>query len=394
LLKPEQYSDAGFVLYWVKTLQILNFGLISGYVVVFYRNNKQISAKNYSRVELEDSISFILISLVMLTFSISSIFFGLFFDECFFWSGLIFLSLIIFYALEPIARVRNKLYVSLIPDLFVYISMISVLTITYLVIGSSYKDIKSSLFMSYVFLFVFLLSLLTCFNSNIIRSLFGYIKQIKIRTLLSSGTQLFKLGFPVYLASVLYVLLIGVDRIALKLSNSNELAVYLLASQIAVGAMLPLTSLNFVATVDLGEKYREGLINNKLLLKRLFRSIFIYVIFVSIATIISYLTSHFLNDAFKNLWFFVLSLTLGYGAFSVAGTISPLFALCGKARLPAIVLFFLLLITIFQNALYIYYGFDAFYLVGLTSLWLVIYSIFSIFYVHKIIKLNIYQNTI
>ena len=113
-LGPATYGAIGFFLYLSKTLLVGHLGSVSGYIFCTYNKPRYALACRYPLYYLAQLALVSVIAMVI----------GLFLGKVYFYSGLAFLLLTPYHAIEPTCRVDRRFYVSLLPDLVMHLILL------------------------------------------------------------------------------------------------------------------------------------------------------------------------------------------------------------------------------------------------------------------------------
>lgn len=368
VLPPDVFGVLLQITFLAKFLQITNFGAASGYFVSRYSQAGPLAADTpqsegrYARsyaLQLAGISSLLLIGAALLVPD--------------YMLGLVAFALFIpLFVCEPLFRYRRKFYFSLVPDLFLALAM-------WAVIAAHLAGKTQGLPLLY---FAVLVAMVTGLCAVIVRRTSSRAIYVGIRPYAPRQYgQILRLGLPLYLGTAMFTLASSADRLFLPLHvSSRDINLYFLAHQLTIGAMLFVTSTNFVNAVDLGQARQEGASLSVALLWRKLRqaTLLLLASIVILAASVYVLEQHVLGADYAQLLHITLTLAAGLGLFFLAGTVTPVLAYLHQ-QLPMTWLMGAVACLLFANNLMaLYYGYSIFWLASMTSVAFFIYALVAI----------------
>lgn len=377
LLPPEHFAILMTTAFVAKFLQITNFGAISGYFVSRY------SAINSSATlnESKEPRFLLFLFLQMAGFGLMTLWVTVLWLPKYSLGVAAFLFLVPIFVVEPSLRYRRFFSFSLLPELILSSALLAV------ALGNSLKILPEGHSTPYLWL-------VACSSAiSVIYALFRL--KMRVRAVFEKGFgpknyhRFLAYGAPVYLGSSLFLIASSADRLLFPLHGSDEqVGVYFLAYQLCMGAMIFLTAINFINTVNLGEARNDAVtIPTELIVKKLGIASMVgagsYTVLLLGGLMLEY---YFLPESFQGLTVVVAMLGLGLLVFFIASAVTPIVAYFGR-QTPltygmAIVAIFLLV-----NNGYVYWqGLGPLWLAVGTTLGFVFYGIFAIWHTFKVIR--------
>lgn len=377
LLSSEQFSTLITAAFVAKFLQIMNLGATSGYFVSRYSGDESRADLN-SRAEPHFLLYFFA-QLTLLGVSILAIVM-LWLPE-YTLGGVVFLFLVPIFVVEPSLRYRRFFSFSLAPELVLALALLAVaLAGTTAVLPNSYT--VSYLLVVACLSVIFILFVISKHSFKIpVTNTSGFG--------LRSYRHVLTLGFPVYVGSALFLAASSADRLLLPLYGTDEqIGIYFLAYQLCMGAMIFLTAINFVNTVNLGEarKHPAG-VNSSMILQKLR--------FAALVALSSYLTlcfggvileAFFLPSSFTGLSRIVLLLGVGLSVFYISNAVTPIVAYF-RRQMPLTAAMAVVVLVLLSNNAFVYWqGLGPVWLASGTALAFAFYGVFAIWYTFKTLR--------
>lgn len=376
LLSSEQFATLMTAAFVAKFLQIMNFGATAGYFVSRYSG-----AKSSTDVNAESEPRFLFFFLAhmtllgLLVLGIATVWLPKYST-----GGLAFLLLVPIFVVEPSLRYRRFFSFSLMPELVLSLAMLSV---TIAVAADLLPGRKASPYIWVVaFLSIGVMVFISCRHSL-------NISMLKISGFgLRRYCHVLAMGSPVYFGSALFIVASSADRLLLPLYGSDsQIGIYLLAYQLCVGAMIFLTAINFVNTVNLGEARKSvegasrGVITQKLRVAVLV-ALGSYLALCIGSTV---LEVFFLPPSFTGLSNIVSLLGVGLSAFYISNAVTPIAAYF-RRQMPLTIAMALVALALLSNNAFVYWqGLDPVWLASGTALAFVFYGVFAIWFTFKVL---------
>lgn len=357
-----------------KFLQLCNFGATNGYFVSRYSGQGPLSQAVPGR-ERHYLLFFLLQMILLGTVVLGA---ALWWFPQYRIGAVAFLLIAPIFAVEPYLRYRRNFSFSLMPDLIISIALLSVVAVH--VLQAEISNIAG-------YYLVVIAALTVLFVILAVR------RHAPSKGSASLGLrgygEILSLGAPVYAGSLLFIATSSMDRLILPLHGTDEqVALYFLGQQLSVGAMIFLTALNFVNTVDMGEaRQQRAEISPRFILKKL--SIAAGVGMASFGALIAgavMLERLFLPSSFDGLTIVIFLLGLAFGVFFTAGSVTPLAAYY-RRQLPLTFAMGVCALAVLANNIYaVHNGLGAIWLAGGTAIALSLYAIFATCFTLAIVK--------
>lgn len=357
-----------------KLLQLCNLGATNGYFVSRYSGHGPLS-QSVPGTERHYLLYFLLQMILLGAMVLAA---ALWWLPQYRIGAMAFLLIVPIFAVEPYLRYRRNFSFSLMPDLLLSIALLSVVAVH--VLRAETASIAGSYLMVIAALTVLFLIL-------------AMRRHVPGKGSASLGWrgygEILSLGAPVYLGSLLFIAASSMDRLILPLHGTDEqVALYFLGHQLSVGAMIFLTAINFVNTVDMGEaRQQHAEISPRFILRKL--SIAAGVGMASFVVLIAgaaMLQSMFLPSSFHGLTMVTLLLGFAFGVFFTAGSVTPLAAYY-RRQLPLTFAMGLGALAVLANNLYaVHNGLGAIWLAGGTAMVLSLYAIFAVCFTLATVK--------
>lgn len=376
LLSPDQFSTLVTAAFVAKFLQITNFGAVSGYFVSRYsgtESSSTLSAAEEPRFTLIFLAQLAAVGLVVLgvaTILVPTYFLG----------AIAFLFLVPLFVIEPSLRYRRFFSFSLLPELILSIALLAAALTK---AAGLFPDSNSRLYLWIVASLCGVVIAFVLVKRNSRRFLCE-----KPSLSLKKYGRIIALGGPVYLGSALFILASSADRLLFPLYGTDEqIGVYFLAYQLCMGAMIFLTAINFVNTVNLGEARNSAeAFQGELVSKKLRLAFFVAVGSYSalgIGGII--LEAYFLPDSFQDLSKVVFMLGLGLSVFFVSSAVTPIVAYFRRQMPLTIGMAIVALVLVANNGFVYWKGLGPVWLATGTALALALYGVFAVWHTFKVI---------
>lgn len=376
LLPTGTFSTLMTAAFLAKFLQILNLGAISGYFVSRYSVDGPLQ-RNDLGTERQFLLRYFaqMASLAAIVITVATIWLAEYRI-----GAIAFLLLVPLYVLEPALRYRRSFSFSLAPEFLLSLALLAAL------VAYTAGVPERQLTPVYLAVLVILaLGLIALTMRRHVGDGFGGSAAFRLR----DYGRVISVGIPVYLGSALFMVASSADRLLLPLYGSKEqIAIYFLAYQLSVGAMIFVTAFNFVNTIDLGEArqnmmaIRESLVVEKLKTATLVASVS-YGALVGGAFI---LEGAFLNDSFKGLGLLVALIGAGLACFFISGAITPIVAYFQR-QIPLTISMGLMAIALFANNAWVYWnGLSVVWLAAGTALTLTIHSGFAAWFTFSVLR--------
>ncbi|MCL5260312.1 MAG: hypothetical protein M1561_01315 [Gammaproteobacteria bacterium] len=375
ILDPAVFGQVAFAMYLVKLFLTGQLGSESGFLFNSYVRQNNIP---HFAFILFYSIQLLFIAVVVY---FSSVFMGNVYAK----SAVFFVLLIPFFTLNPILRVKKLYYATLLPDVLICFAVLAgVLFNKYC---ASFFSVTFNTIMWYSFGFLILSYPLLVFFIKKVGLVIGF-RDIISRKTLKIYFDILCDGFPMYMGTLAYAILLAIDRFFLeRYHNFSALGLYTLALQLSLGASLPISSQNFINVIDIGEKKREDAAMRGILLDNLKRAFIAGVIFYVILLVASFVLEKYFLIKYPGLCKVTAGLGLGVILFFISGSITPIAFYNREQKALTAFLFAIVLLTIIHNWIILLLRAPQIYAAYCTSFWLAVYSLFAIWYTYKKITL-------
>lgn len=313
VLPTAQFSALMTAAFLAKFLRILNLGAMAGYFVSRYSGEGPLASAE-PRSE-RHYLGFFLLQMIGLGVIVAVI--SVVWMPQYTVGAIAFFLIAGLYVLEPALRYRRNFSFSLAPEFLLSVALIAALL-------ASLSGISGpALYTVYLAVTGFAaVAVVALAMRNRVKDFRGAIGGLDVR----GYAGIVRLGGPVYLGSALFLVASSMDRLLLPLyGTEDQVAVYFLANQLAIGSMIFVTAINFVNTVNLGEIRQEnthvapGLVAAKL------RSAALVALGSYLALILGafVLETGFLPEDYTGLTLVVLVLGSGLALFFTSNAITP-----------------------------------------------------------------------
>lgn len=369
-LGVEEFGVVAFLLFLAKFMHITNFGSASGYIYQTYNNSDEIR-DSYTVIYFSHLV---LVSVFLLLIVLTVCWNKTCADNLYHWPIIFFLIQSPLYAIEPRSRVKRRFYISLLPELFLVTSLAVSVYIT-----SEYdtKDLSSVLVVTLAILVVQVGFFLVAHIRGSIAIKLG--NPADIGRAIKDYVGLLKSGFPLYIGTMLFLIFLLIDRYYIKNYHSEELlGVYMMAFNFAFISSLIIGSLNFMNAINIGESLKSGILDMQGMKKNLKYMILsgagLYIVII----IASYAAESTILEGYPNLTAQVAMLSFGFMCFYISGNFSPILFFRGKQYLLTRALIVMLVISFCSNIIFVILNLPGEYIAGVTSLLLLLYSVYSL----------------
>ncbi len=370
VLGPALYGQVFLVMFIAKLLLLGNLGSISGYMHSFYDAKK---------TPLSSDAFVLSYGLHLLSFSAVAIALGFFIDKVYFLGAICFSLLLPFFLVEPVLRVKRMFYISLLPDWALNLSLLMGLFYYYLY-GSPDSD-----FEGFISPFLFALGFFSFSFLLWINWRWGLVRRLALARPMFSYVDLVKIGLPLFAGTAAFSLFLFVDRFFLERYHSAEsLGIYMLAFQLATGATLILTSLNFTAGVDYGELIKKNKPFGVFVARRSRQALFVSAVSMLLLLIGVFVLQHYFFQEYHGLTLSTLFLGVGLCGFYTAGSITPVAFYLNKQKVLMVAMFVVVIFAVSGNLYVVSSGLDYIWISALSGFWLSCYSFFAIQYVFRL----------
>lgn len=314
VLPTEQFSALMTAAFLAKFLRILNLGAIAGYFVSRYSGDGPLASAD-PRSERR-YLGFFLSQMVGLGVIVAAV--SVVWLPQYTVGAIAFLLIAGLYVLEPALRYRRNFSFSLAPEFLLSVALIAVLL-------ASLSGISGpALFTVYLAVTGFAAIAVTALAlRNSVQDFRGATGGLDGR----GYAGIVRLGGPVYLGSALFLVASSMDRLLLPLyGTEDQIAIYFLANQLAIGSMIFVTAINFVNTVNLGETRQENTHVEPGMVAAKLRSAALVAGGSYLALILGALVleNGFLPENYSGLTLVVLVLGAGLGLFFTSNAITPI----------------------------------------------------------------------
>ena len=377
VLPTEQFSALMTAAFLAKFMQILNLGATAGYFVSRYSTDGWLqddapgAERNFLLGFLTQMTGFGLLVLGAAALWLTEYQTG----------AATFLLLVPLFVLEPLLRYRRNFSFSLAPEATLALALIAAML-------AHLSGITASA-LAQAYLWAVALCVLFAISVPL-RRLSG-IWRAQAGTSFSPGAygQVLLSGGPVYLGTALFLVASSMDRLLLPLYGTDEqISVYFLAQQLSIGAMIFVTAINFVNSVNLGEARKEATsVDRALVVDKLRHAALVaggsYGALMA-GTVL--LEAVFLPESFDGLAWVVLLLGAGMAFFFTAGAITPIVAYFRK-QLPLTFSIGAVALALAANNAWVYLsGHGEVFLAAGTALALTAHAIFAVVFTFSVLR--------
>lgn len=372
MLEPGTFGIVAFFLYLVKWLLIAHCGAISGYTICSYSDttgNLPCSFPLFYQMQLSMA-------------GLAVVLFGILFGDVYLFVGVAFIILSPYFSVEPVLRIERAFYISLLPDIVLYVS---VLLAVLRAMGSDSQStaqtvMRSTLGIMLVAGSVPLLLLVRSWRRVLGSTIFPVRREnlIKYRALV-------RMGLPQFVGSLGFAVLLFLDRYFLEgYHPSAALGTYMLAVQLAAGAALLVSSRNFVAAIDLGEILRDGRDLRRMIRAQILQSSGIALGCYTLLIASGFVLEFHVLPAYDGLTVAVVGWSLGLMAFHVAGSVTPIAVYLKRQAPLTLTLWLCVGLVVLQNLLVLRGNLSWLLLPIGSGFWLAAYAVFALIFTWKI----------
>jgi O-antigen/teichoic acid export membrane protein len=375
-LPPAQFSALMTAAFLAKFLQIANLGATAGYFVSRYSEQGPLAQcalgaeRRFLGFYLAQMAGMGLIVLGVAAIWLPEYLVG----ACAF---LLFAPL---FVVEPVLRYRRNFSFSLAPEFLLALALLSVLAAS--VVGVSERMLPVVYLGTIGALAV---GLIVLAMRRRIDELRGDPGDFGLR----SYAQVVRLGGPVYLGSALFLVASSMDRLLLPLYGSDEqIGIYFLAQQLAVGSMIFVTAINFVNTVNLGEaRQLKDQVDRSMVAKKLRLAALValgsYSLLIAGVALLEYA---FLPKSFDGLAVVVGVLGAGLACFYTSNAITPIVAYF-RRQMPLTISMGCVAVALGANNAWVFWkGLGAVWLAAGSALALALHATFAIWFTFMILR--------
>lgn len=367
VLGPALYGKLFLMMFVAKLLLLGNLGSISGYMHGFYNAEQP----------PPDSGSFVLsYGVHLLLFSCAAIMFSLFLGRVYFLGAICFALLLPFFVVEPVLRVKRLFYISLLPDWALNLSSL-ITMFYYLFYGSPDNDFEPVVAVFLCALAFFSVAFLFFTNWR-----WALVRRLASVRLMFNYIELIKVGFPLFAGTAAFSLFLFVDRFFLERYHPAEsLGAYMLAFQLASGATLILTSLNFTAGVDYGELIKQKKPLAGFVVQRLQQALVVSVLSLILLLVGIYILQQYFFQGYRGLICAAFFLGVGLCGFYAAGSITPIAFYLNKQSFLMKTMFVVVALAVLGNIYVVSNGLDYIWISVFSGFWLLCYAFVAVRYV-------------
>jgi O-antigen/teichoic acid export membrane protein len=363
ILGVEIYGTVIFTVQLVLFLSLITLGGASGFIWRYYSDYDELLVSEFPL------LNFLWFSFFGTVFLVVS----LFFSDHLMWTCIIFLISAPSISVEPVLRVNNMFNLTVVPEVILNV----IVTVMFL-----FAYFFSLITLNSAFL-IFVAGYLTAHLSYIIwlqkkQKFFQPLTRQVIKSVPRKYFRLIKKGFPLFIATAMYVVFSFLDRIFIsRFHTPEDLSVYSLAFQLVLAVSLGLQALNYVHGVKIGEALKKGRALHRTLRRALQNNLlFSMISFIGILGI-TWTLSNSLYKEFSNLLIVVAVMGVGMVAYHVQGAVSPYIFYIEKRRLVNTCLVLMVATELMVNVVVALQGKSYMYLVMSSSILYFLYSLIS-----------------
>lgn len=370
VLGPALYGQVFLVMFIAKLLLLGNLGSISGYMHGFYKAEQTPPGSG----------SFVLsYGVHLILFSIAAIVFSLFLGRVYSLGVICFALLLPFFLVEPVLRVKRLFYISLLPDWALNLSLL-IGVFYYFFYGS-----PDNAFEAIVVVFLCALGFFSVAFLLFINWRWALVRRLASVRPMFNYIELIKVGLPLFAGTAAFSLFLFVDRFFLERYHSPEsLGIYMLAFQLATGATLILTSLNFTAGVDYGELIKQKKPLGDFVTWRLRQALLVSAVSVLLLLVGVYILQQYFFQEYHGLVYAAFFLGVGLCGFYTAGSITPIAFYLNKQRFLMMAMFVVVVLAVLGNLYVVSSGLDYIWVSVFSGFWLLCYAFVAVRYVFRL----------
>lgn len=375
VLAPQRYGEIVFFMMLTKMLLMGGAGSAAGYLFSTFKNRQELT---------QDYLRFYMGHLFVV--ALAACWLGSLLGEVYLLSGIGFLLLIPYHAIEPLSRIEHKFYTSLLPDIVLHLSVVVTTTVLVMILPDSRAN--STQIIAYSLVGV--LALYVKFFS-IIRPYGGFSKGgdlVSFRTGLRRYGQVLLLGAPAFWAgTVAFTSFLFIDRFFLeKFHSKTTLGLYMLAFQLATGAGLFVSSRNFVSQVEIGELMRQNAPTRAIFHSQLKRSVLIAIPSFVVLVVASCVLERFVLSQYLGLALTSSVLGLGLIVYQVVGAVAMIGFYYERQWVLVFSQYSIIILAVFHNIFVLWWGLNGRVLAFFSSAWLILYSLLSLMLCWRLVK--------
>jgi O-antigen/teichoic acid export membrane protein len=373
-LGSEVFGQIAFYMYIIKFILAGQLGSESGFFYRYYSDSLQFNVSDY----------FLFYSLHLVAVAgfvyLSSFLVG----NIYFYASVGFALLIPFFSIGPLLRVSRIFYATLLPDIIISLTVVVSVCLFKYVYHSEHVNTNVILSPAILLILIFYPMLLILYKKLKLTMHFRIVNDI---TFWKSYIQIVRDGIPLYLATLAYTVLLMVDRFFLeKYHSSKALSLYMLSFQLAMGASLPMSSQNLVSVIDIGEKNRENASMRAVLMNQLNKSLKIGIPSYLCLIALAFCLERWFLVEYDGLVELSAALGLGLILFFISGSVTPIAFYNEKQTILTVSLFAMTIVSVIHNLAVIYFKLSAHWIAYFTSIWLILYSVFAMYFTWGVIR--------
>lgn len=377
LLSPEHFSTLVTAAFIAKFLHIVNFGATAGYFVSRYSEGGPL-VEERAGSELRFLLYFLvhLYCLGVVVWGVTALWLPQYLVGV-----LAFLLLIPLFVVEPALRYRRFFSFSLAPELVLSLALLGV------AVAGVAGILPQSQTGSYLWVIAILSGIVIAFvlprqcSKHTLRHVSGFGAR--------DYRHVLALGGPVYIGSALFIAASSADRLILPLYGADaHVGTYFLAYQLCMGAMIFLTAINFVNTVNLGEARKSHIgVNIDLVTLKLRIAVLVALVsYLALCVGGAILETLFLPASFEGLTEIVFLLGGGMAVFYISNAITPVVAYF-RRQVPLTVAMALVAVALVANNAFVYLqGLGPVWLASGTAFAFALYGVFAIWFTFKTLR--------
>jgi hypothetical protein len=160
----------------------------------------------------------------------------------------------------------------------------------------------------------------------------------------------------------------------------------MLSFQLAIGASLPISSQNLISVIDIGEKTRENVSMHVVLRNQLIKALLIGMPSYLCLLALSFSLERWFLVGYDGLVKLSAALGLGLILFFISGSVTPAAFYHEKQTKLTLSLFLMIIISVMHNLAVIYFKLSAHWIAYFTSIWLVLYAVFAVYFTWGVIR--------
>lgn len=373
LLGPNIYGGLAMFQFLAKILLVGNVGCVSGYIFRTYDRGGE---------GLEDRyVSLYLLHLGVIALGLLAV--APWFGPAYVYGVIGFGLLIPLYVVEPVLRVRRNFSASLWPDLVLGLTLLVALA------GFAVTGRLETLSLDQLLATVLLMmpgGYFLLLGARVFPRPSDWIRHVRDYRFYGS---LIRHGFPLYLATIGFILLQSIDRFFLdRFHGDSFFGVYMLAFQLANGGMLILNAQNFVSAINIGEVLHDPVQLRQLYGKNLRSAAILASLGAGTAVGMAWLIERFLLPGYIGLTGVTGAMCVGLAVYFVSGNVSGI-AFFKMRQTPLTAgIFTVAILAAIVNLVVWRFSLSPFWLVVSTSLLLALYGLATIFVCRRAVLID------